>query len=231
LLRHAQEQLRYNEAARQTAILNALPANIALLDTRGVIVSVNESWRRFAVTNVLHCPGYAVGVNYLEICDSAKNDCSAEARQVAEGIRAVLQGVAKSFSIEYPCYSPAEQRWFLLTVTPLGGDRTNGAVVMHVDITERKQIENALRKSDEKFHHLADNINDVFWITSPDLKTMHYVSAGYERIWGRSKESIYENPHQWIDVILPDDRDCVISVFGELMKKNRGQRRISHRPA
>ena len=216
LLRHAQEQLRLNEAARQTAILNALPAHIALLDTRGVIVTVNESWRRFAATNVLHGPGHAVGVNYLEICDITKNECSTEARQVAEGIRAALQSETKSFSIEYPYHSPTEERWFLLTVTPLGDDCPNGAVVMHLDITERKQTENALRESDEKFHQLADNINDVFWIASPDLKTMHYISPGYERIWGRPKEDLSANPHQWIDAILPADQDRVISVFSEL---------------
>ena len=48
LLRPAQEQLRYSEAAKQAAILNALPAHIALLDPQGLIISVNESWRRFA---------------------------------------------------------------------------------------------------------------------------------------------------------------------------------------
>src|ERR1700683_1220802 len=51
-LRRAQEELRFSESTRQAAILNALPAQIALLDTQGAIVSVNESWRQFATTNV-----------------------------------------------------------------------------------------------------------------------------------------------------------------------------------
>src|SRR5512133_3637923 len=71
LLRHAQEQLRYSEAAKQAAILNALPAHIALLDTQGRIISVNEAWRRFASANALQSPGYGIGLNYLEICDRA----------------------------------------------------------------------------------------------------------------------------------------------------------------
>ena len=45
LLRRAQEHLRHNEAAKQAAILNALPAHIALLDSQGIIISVNEAWR------------------------------------------------------------------------------------------------------------------------------------------------------------------------------------------
>ena len=57
-------------------------------------------------------------------------------------------------------------------------------------ITERKRTEESLRESEEKFCQLADNISDVFWITSPDLATIHYVSPGYELIWGRSTESL-----------------------------------------
>src|ERR1700682_4007869 len=66
LLRRAQEQLRQSEAAKQAAILNALPAHIALLDTRGLIISVNEAWRRFGSANAVQGPGHGIGVNYLE---------------------------------------------------------------------------------------------------------------------------------------------------------------------
>jgi len=143
LLRRAQDQLRHSEAAKQAAILNALPAHIALLDAQGRIISVNEAWRRFGSPNVLYGPGQGIGVNYLEICDSAQGDDASETHQVAEAIRSVLGGGVKSFSIEYPCHSPTEQRWFLLTVTPLADDHPNAAVVMHLDITERKRAEQA----------------------------------------------------------------------------------------
>jgi len=56
LLRRAQDQLRVSEAAKQTAILNALPAHIALLDTQGLIISVNDAWRRFVGANVIQRP-------------------------------------------------------------------------------------------------------------------------------------------------------------------------------
>ena len=72
LLRRAQDYLRHNEAGKQAAILNALPANIALLDTQGLIISVNEAWRRFGRANALQGPGYEIGLNYLEVCDSAR---------------------------------------------------------------------------------------------------------------------------------------------------------------
>jgi PAS domain-containing protein len=57
-------------------------------------------------------------------------------------------------------------------------------------ITERKQTKNALRESNQKFHQLADHITDAFWIRSPDMREVHYVSRAFERIWGRSAERL-----------------------------------------
>src|ERR1700693_5323768 len=138
LLRGTQRQLRERENTRQAAILNALPAHIALLDTTGTITLVNDAWRRFASANVIQGSWHGIGLNYLEICDRARGDGSSEAHTVAEGIRSVLSGREKSFSVEYPCHSPTEERWFQLLVTPLRDDRLVGAVIMHVNITERR---------------------------------------------------------------------------------------------
>ena len=161
LLRTAQEQLRHSEAARQAAILNALPAHIALLDTEGIVISVNEAWRRFAGSNGMHGTGCGIGLNYLGICDDAEGDGSAEAHESAAGIRAVLGGRDKSFSIEYPCHSPAEQRWFLLTVTPLANEHPNGVVVTHWNITEEKRAKDGLKESERRFSDMLANVELV----------------------------------------------------------------------
>lgn len=84
------------------------------------------------------------------------------------------------------------------------------------DITKRSLAESALRESDEKFHQLADNITDAFWIRSSDMRELHYVSPAFERIWGRSVESLYANPHLWSAFIVPEDRDRVRAAFAEL---------------
>ncbi|MDP3225931.1 MAG: hypothetical protein Q8M96_22580, partial [Rubrivivax sp.] len=67
LLRRAQEQLRHQGAHKQAALLDALPAHVALLDAKGVIVAVNAAWRRFADDNGLRDPGHGVGRNYLDV--------------------------------------------------------------------------------------------------------------------------------------------------------------------
>jgi PAS domain S-box-containing protein len=84
------------------------------------------------------------------------------------------------------------------------------------DITERKRSEQALRNSDEKFRQLAGNITDVFYMTSPDMQQMHYVSPAYENIWGRSTANLYAHPQEWAEAILPEDRERVWATFGTL---------------
>lgn len=144
MLRRAQDHMRHHEAAKQAAILNALPAHIALLDAQGRIISVNQAWRQFADANLLQAPAYGVGLSYLDICDNARGDAAAEAQQVAAGIRSVLAGAVKSVSLEYPCHSPTGQGWFLMTVTPLADQSPHGVVVMHLNITERKLAERTI---------------------------------------------------------------------------------------
>ena len=144
LLHDAQVFLREHDAARNTAILNSLPANIALLDPEGTIVSVNEAWKSFARANVMPAPGAGLGQNYLELCDRAAGPDNDESTLAAQAIRSVLSGRESSAKLEYPCHSPTEQRWFLMSVTPVGREGPRGAVVMHLDISQRRRAEQAL---------------------------------------------------------------------------------------
>ena len=59
--------MRGDEAAKQSAILNALPAHIILLDIPGLIVSANDTWRRLTGGNALQGPAFCIGLNYLDI--------------------------------------------------------------------------------------------------------------------------------------------------------------------
>jgi diguanylate cyclase (GGDEF)-like protein/PAS domain S-box-containing protein len=206
LLGRAQEELRHVEAARQAAILNALPAHIALLENRGRILSVNETWRRFAEANGLPDSRQGVGLNYLEVCDHARGEGAEGAHEAAEGIRAVLAGGAETFALEYPCHSPGAERWFLMTVTPLVHAPPRGAVVTHFDVTAKRRADEGLRESEWRFRQMAESIRDVFFFVEAIGGRVLYVSPAYEEIWGRSCESLYERPTSWIEAIHRDDQ-------------------------
>jgi diguanylate cyclase (GGDEF)-like protein/PAS domain S-box-containing protein len=215
LLRLAQIQLRESEAVKQAAILDALPARVALLDGQGRIVSVNLQWRRSSGANAVVGLGYEVGSNYPDSCNATPGIDLSEARRIAGGVRSVLEGELKSFSIEYPCGPETSQRWYILTVTPLADDHTSGAVVMHVDVTAERRTEQNLRISEARFRQMAQSVEDAFFLRNLDSTEIYYMSPAYETIWGRTCDSLYSNPVSWAESIHPDDRDWALTYFSE----------------
>lgn len=153
------ESAERRHAAERAGILDALPATIALLDQTGRIVAVNGSWRRFAAENALGDTEYAVGRNYLEICEAARGPDAGHAKEVALGIRRILSRDISRFSLEYPCHSPEAQRWFMVTAAPLGVDKPAGAVVMHIDVSDRRRAEARADELRRRLERLIDQAN------------------------------------------------------------------------
>jgi PAS domain S-box-containing protein len=94
-------------------------------------------------------------------------------------------------------------------------------LVLTRDVTQRKLTENALRESDANLRLLADNVTDVFWIRSADMREVLYMSPGFERIWGRPMQVQYGSPARWVDYIVPEDRPRVLEVFAGLTGERR----------
>jgi PAS domain S-box-containing protein len=69
--------------------------------------------------------------------------------------------------------------------------------------------EHALGESEERFRQMAENIEEMFWITDAGLTRMLYVSPVYERIWGRSCQSLYDDPQSFVAAVHPEDRPGV----------------------
>jgi diguanylate cyclase (GGDEF)-like protein len=121
------------------SVLDALTSQICVIDKSGLIVAVNRSWRRFGAENNAKSGRSDIGMDYIEICKGAFGPGADEADDFAKGVQAVLEGKTDLFQMEYPCHSPAKSRWFLGRVTPLDGH--DGAVISHLDITDRKLLE------------------------------------------------------------------------------------------
>ena len=81
------------------------------------------------------------------------------------------------------------------------------------DVTERRANEKALRRSDELFRQVTENIQEVFFVYSPEPLRVIYVSPAYEHIWGRSLGEVYGRPESLADSVHPEDRKRALETF------------------
>jgi diguanylate cyclase (GGDEF)-like protein len=126
--------------ARST--IDTVPETICVLDKTGVIIAVNQAWRDFYDANFDNPQSinYALGTNYLQAYESVIGAGATEAPLMAQGLAAVLAGERDLFSLEYPCDSPTEKRFFFARVKRFLGD-SGHVLVAHGNITERKMLE------------------------------------------------------------------------------------------
>lgn len=77
-------------------------------------------------------------------------------------------------------------------------------IALHKHAMERQLLE-----SEEKFRLVAESIDDVFWLSSPDFRELLYVSPAYEKIWGRRREDLHHDPLSFLESVHPLDREAV----------------------
>lgn len=76
-----------------------------------------------------------------------------------------------------------------------------------------RRDEERLRASEARFRELADNLQDVFWMSSRGRKKVCYVSPAFEKIWGRPADGLYDNSWEWCEAIHEEDRERVRAAF------------------
>ncbi len=160
------DALRASEAAQrrlvdmQKSILDALPANIVLIDNAGIIVAVNRRWEQFAADNRPMFSTGGVGCDYLEILGLA-GEPGAAASPVPDGVRRVLHGECAQYEHEYPCHALPQTRWFRVHAVPLVADARMGAVIIHTDVTRAREAEALLHAREQEFRALVENSPDI----------------------------------------------------------------------
>jgi len=93
-------------------------------------------------------------------------------------------------------------------------------IALSLEIDERRKTQEELAERNRLFDLLAKNLPSVFWVCTPDLSKMIYVSPAYEKIWGQSCESLYAAPKSFTAVIHPDDLPRVLETLSTADPKN-----------
>ncbi|MGZ8993217.1 MAG: ATP-binding protein [Burkholderiaceae bacterium] len=137
------------EVALLHACIDAVSSHIAVLDKDGVILAVNDAWRRFADENQFAGVNYGIGSNYVDACQPTSGE-SADCLAAVAGLRDVLHGRRAHFELEYPCHAPTGKRWFVFRVTRIVPPGRARLVVAHENVTERRAAVEALREESRR---------------------------------------------------------------------------------
>lgn len=178
--------------------VDTLPINLAILDDTGEILLTNQAWQDFGRENDVAVRPDMWGVNYLEVTEQADDET---AHAVAEGLREMIAGNQDLVEVEYPCHSPAEQRWFLMRAAPFTVEDTRYLAVAHIDITDRVQAERAAKR----FQLAVETAGHAVFLTDPD-GTITYVNPAFEKITGYSSdEAVGQTPRILKSDETPDE--------------------------
>ncbi|MDR3403503.1 MAG: PAS domain S-box protein [Chthoniobacter sp.] len=200
--KRSEEALRTSEARLHAIIHNTPNVAVELYDMDGRVRFWNEAATRMFGWEI----DEAIGKTLDQLIHT---------REEAESFLQLLHqlsGTGKPLGpLEYHFQRrDGSEGWCLSTIFEIPGfDGVPMFVCMDVDITERKQAETAMRQSEERFRQVVENIQEVFWMLDAKDGRLLYISPGYEKIWGRSSEALYQSPDGWFDAIHPDDRERV----------------------
>lgn len=93
-------------------------------------------------------------------------------------------------------------------------------LVLAEDVTESRKTERELQDSERRFRQLAENIHEIFWIVELPPFRILYISPAYEQIWGRTCQSLYDQPKSFLDAVYPEDR---VRVLDAMEQQGRGE--------
>jgi PAS domain S-box-containing protein len=94
----------------------------------------------------------------------------------------------------------------------------NGRFVLAIvrDVTEREEVENAIKEGAEHFRSLIQNTSDIITLLEAD-GTVRYISPAVERVMGyKPEEQIGTNA---FGVVHPDDKERALGIFADVLKR------------
>ncbi|AYC28901.1 EAL domain-containing protein [Paenisporosarcina cavernae] len=151
-------------------IIDALEDHTVITDSNGDILYANTSWEKFCLENNGIMERASVGTNYLDVL--SKSQMVVEHR----AFQSIVDGSIEEFTMEYPCHSEIETRWFRMTARALTiNEATTGLIIRHRDIS----TENMLKMETENF---LESITDAFYTLDAEFRFVHLNTVAMKQL-------------------------------------------------
>ncbi len=133
------ERVTQGQSQFVQSILDSMPAQTVVMDMTGMMLGVNDAWRKFWWFDRSQPEPNWLAMNYFAVVGENSDPDDPAVIEANEGIVSVIQGRSNEFSMDYPCSAHDEQYWFHIHILPMPS--VNGIVITHIDITDRKRAE------------------------------------------------------------------------------------------
>lgn len=178
------QRIQLSDAPALQPLIDAMRDGVAVMSQDGTIECVNQAWRQFAIDNGGDPNSHYVGENYLLICRKSSELGDILAKQVEARLTHLLAG-GDEFSVEYPCHSQSEQRWFELQAVPLELSGERYALITHRNITSQELARIGLNDAEQNTRNLAAIV-----ATMPDA-VIAFNLEGRITSWNPAAEKLY----------------------------------------
>jgi diguanylate cyclase (GGDEF)-like protein/PAS domain S-box-containing protein len=174
--------------------MDLIKNQIAIIDQRGYITAVNKTWEDVNIANGCALSTAGTGRNYLDALEKFGEALA------NDQVRAVLDGLSPYGEYFYPCHTPDEERWFMMTVMPIKKNgQIVGALIQHDNITEMEFYK-------QETAEILESMTDAFYSIDEHWK-FTYINSGAACLLQKNKNDVIG---QHILDVLPEMRGTEI---------------------
>jgi two-component system sensor histidine kinase/response regulator len=184
-------------------IVEGSPGLIGIHDLEGTIRFMNPA----AAGALGYQPADMIGQNFADFIAPAVRPFFAPALE-----RLRTEGKGEGIVLVLARDGSQRRWWYRHVLLDIPGEPPL-ALGDSTDVTDLHPTDEALQESEQRFRFLAENIHQVFWVRDPRTSQIVYISPAFERVWGRDREWLIEQPFNFLETIHPDDRGSILGNF------------------
>lgn len=200
---NAQQEIRRNQELLESMFDN-IHLGLAHLDREFRFLRVNRAYAQ----STGQPTEFFIGKKHFDLYPDPENESIF--RQVVETGRPVTVFEKPFVYPDHLEWGTTYWDWTLYPIKDESGE-VESLVLALLNVTERHRALERLRESEERFRQMAETVPEVIWIASSDLSQVQFVNRAYERLYGRTCQSLYDDASDWLRAVHQEDRSAVES--------------------